>query len=149
MKPSISLIALPLITIMSAAAVPAVPPLRDKTLVVWAAPANLEQRGGSALTIDAGQGLFDGIVFGEQTPRRWMPGSEGWRRTQPDQAEWPAETADGKEYDIWAEAIEPKVKQVMGDNAISPVRRNIATNGSYWQMTKAAPVAANSTAAAR
>ena len=28
------------------------PSLTDKTLVVWAAPANLEQRGGSVLTID-------------------------------------------------------------------------------------------------
>ena len=73
-------------------------PLRDKTLVVWAAPANLEQRGGSALTMDAGQGLFDGIVFGEHTARKWMPGSEAWRRTTPDQAEWPAETADDKTF---------------------------------------------------
>jgi len=121
--------------ITTAVAVPAVEPapLRDKTLVAWVAPANLVQRGG-VLTLDAGQGLFDGIVFGEQTPKKWMPGSEGWRRTQPDQAEWPAETADGKEYDIWAEAIEPKVKQVMGDNAISPVSQKPLDTRPEWEM---------------
>ena len=98
MKQMTKLLIIPLLFTAVAAAAPADPPLRDKTLVVWAAPANLEQRGGSALTIDAGQGLFDGIVFGEHTPRKWMPGSEGWRRTQPDQGEWPAETADGKTF---------------------------------------------------
>ena len=41
------------------------PPLADKTLVVWVAPANLTQRGGSALTIDDGRDNFDAIVFGE------------------------------------------------------------------------------------
>ena len=46
--------------------------LKDKTLVVWAAPANLTQRAGSALTIDDEQSHFDGIVFGEITPRKWM-----------------------------------------------------------------------------
>ena len=98
MKRLTKLLIIPLLLTAAAAAAPADPPLRDKTLVVWAAPANLEQRGGSALTIDAGQGLFDRIVFGEQTSRKWMPGSEGWRRTQSDQAEWPAETADGKTF---------------------------------------------------
>jgi len=98
MKQMTKLLIIPLLFSAVAAAAPADPPLRDKTLVVWVAPANLEQRGGSVLTLDAGQGLFDGIVFGEQTPKKWMPGSEGWRRTQPDQAEWPAETADGKTF---------------------------------------------------
>jgi len=74
------------------------PPLRDKTLVTWVAPANLEQRGGSALTLDAGQGRFDGIVFGEFTPRKWMPGSEGALRTLREQATWPDETAEPKTF---------------------------------------------------
>ena len=77
---------------------PADPSLRDKTLVTWVAPANLEQRGGSALTLDAGQGRFDGVVFGEMTPRKWMPGSEGALRTLREQANWPDETADGKTF---------------------------------------------------
>jgi len=92
------LLVAPLSCILTVAAAPAAepPPLRDKTLVVWAAPANLEQRGGSALTLDAGQGRFDGIVFGENTPKKWMPGSEGWRRTHTEQGAWPDETADGR-----------------------------------------------------
>ena len=72
--------------------------LTDKTLVVWAAPANLTQQAGSALTIDDGQSHFDGIVFGEITDRKWMPGSDYTRRTLKEQADWPAETADGKTF---------------------------------------------------
>ena len=54
----------------------AIPRVNDKTLVAWVAPADLAQRGGSALTIDDGQAHFDGIVFGELTPAKWMPGSD-------------------------------------------------------------------------
>ena len=68
--------------------------LKDKTLVVWAAPANLTQQAGSALTIDDGQSHFDGIIFGEITPKRWMPGSDGFRRTLREQGNWADETAD-------------------------------------------------------
>ncbi len=69
-------------------------PLVDKTLVVWAAPANLTQRGGSALTVDDQYSHFDGIVFGELASARWMAGSEFFTRTQRDQADYPEETAD-------------------------------------------------------
>ncbi len=72
--------------------------LRDKTLVVWAAPANLDQRGGSALSIDNGDGSFDAVVFGELEPKRWMPGSNGFVRTEKNQAAWPAETARPDEF---------------------------------------------------
>ena len=51
-------------------------PLSDKTLVAWVAPANLTQRGGSALTIEKQQGVFDAIVFGEIAPAKWMAASE-------------------------------------------------------------------------
>ncbi len=74
------------------------PPLLDKTLVVWAAPANLAQRGGSALTIEDVRDGFDAIVFGELAPAKWMAGSEMFRRTQKEQAEFPAETADAKKF---------------------------------------------------
>ena len=77
---------------------PASAPLLDKTLVVWAAPANLTQQAGSALTIDDGQSHFDGIVFGEISAKKWMPGSDNFRRTLKEQANWPAETADGKTF---------------------------------------------------
>lgn len=55
--------------------------LVDKTLVVWVAPANLTQRGGSALNLDDGRDRFDGVVFGELSPARWMAGSDHFRRT--------------------------------------------------------------------
>lgn len=83
---------------VSAVAAPAEGPLGDKTLVVWVAPATLDQRGGSALTIDNGDGAFDGIVFGELEPHRWMPGSNGFARTEKQQAGWPAETAGADEF---------------------------------------------------
>ncbi|WP_165250875.1 GH32 C-terminal domain-containing protein [Paludisphaera soli] len=69
------------------------PKLRDKTLVVWVAPANTTQRGTGVLTIQRPGGPFDAIVLGEIAPARWMAGSEFFRRTHADQAAWPAETA--------------------------------------------------------
>lgn len=73
--------------------------LQDKTLVAWVAPANLTQRGGGVLTIQSpnlsGED-FDGIVFGEIAPGRWMAGSEFWHRTQQEQSAVPAETADAQ-----------------------------------------------------
>ena len=70
--------------------------VKDKTLVAWVRVADLDQRGGSVLTIehpDASQ--FDALVFGEGVPRRWMPGSDRFQRTPapPVQSGWPAENA--------------------------------------------------------
>ncbi len=67
--------------------------LGDKTLVAWVAPANLTQRGGSVLTLDDGQGHFDGIVFGELAAGKWMAGSDNYRRTEKNQDAWQLETA--------------------------------------------------------
>ena len=70
------------------------PQLTDKTLVAWVRLADLEQRGGSVLTIEAPDGAqFDGIVFGECAPRRWMAGSDNFRRTAAAQQAWPEERA--------------------------------------------------------
>ncbi len=74
------------------------PQIRDKTLVVWAAPADLDQRGGSALTVDNLDGTFDGIVLGELTARRWMAGSSSFDRTQKEQETYPDETAGPDEF---------------------------------------------------
>ena len=81
------------VSVLLAVSVSAAQPA-DKTLVVWAAPANLTQRGGSALTIDDMQSHFDGVVFGELAPKKWMAGSDFWRRSQKEQGAYPAETAD-------------------------------------------------------
>ena len=72
------------------------PSLQDKTLVAWVALDNLNQRGGSVLTIEDAQKRFDGIVFGELAPGKWMAGSENYARSQMQQAAWPAETADAE-----------------------------------------------------
>ena len=70
------------------------PPLVDKTLVVWVAPANLTQSGGTALTVnDTTIDRFDGVVFAELQPQVWMPGSNGYSRTDKTQTDWPKETA--------------------------------------------------------
>ena len=82
------------IALSGVAAVFAAPDIRDKTLVAWVTPANLTQRGGSVLTIEKTGGVFDAIVFGEITPAKWMPGSDGFRRTKREQEDFPIETAD-------------------------------------------------------
>ena len=54
----------------------------EKTLEVWVQLTNLEQQGGAAITVDALEGgAFDAIVFAEREPKRWMPGSDFFRRT--------------------------------------------------------------------
>jgi len=70
--------------------------IADKTLVAWVSPANLTQRGGSVLTIERPGGVFDAIVLGELAPGKWMPGSNGFSRTEKKQEAFPAETADPK-----------------------------------------------------
>ena len=70
--------------------------IRDKTMVAWVQPFNLDQKGGSVLTLD-NYDHFDAIVFGELSPARWMAGSEGFARTKSDQI-WPPETMNGNEW---------------------------------------------------
>ena len=73
--------------------------LTDKTLVVWVSPANLTQKGGSAMTVnDTTIDRFDGIVFAEIEPSVWMPGSNNYSRTAKKQSGWPKETATPEEF---------------------------------------------------
>ncbi len=73
--------------------------LTDKTLVVWVSPANLTQRGGSALTVnDTTMDRFDGVVFAEIENSVWMPGSNNYNRTHKAQSDWPKETASPDEF---------------------------------------------------
>lgn len=63
-------------------------PLKEKTLEVWVSLANLDQRGGAAISVQTLDGVtFDAIVFGEREPKKWMAGSNGFVRTQPFQGE--------------------------------------------------------------
>jgi hypothetical protein len=58
-------------------------PLKEKTLEVWVSLANLDQRGGAAISVQTLDGVtFDAIVFGEREPKKWMAGSNGFVRTQ-------------------------------------------------------------------
>jgi beta-fructofuranosidase len=68
-------------------------PIKDKTLVAWVSPGHLDQRGGSVLTIEKPGAVFDAIVFGELASATWMPGSDGFRRTKQQQADFPKEDA--------------------------------------------------------
>jgi beta-fructofuranosidase len=66
-------------------------PLRDKTLVVWARPANLDQRGSGTLSVLEAD-AFDSIVLAEVRPGVWMPGSDHFYRTKTDQSGWTQES---------------------------------------------------------
>ncbi|MBM3475976.1 MAG: hypothetical protein FJX75_22130 [Armatimonadetes bacterium] len=82
------------VTLMAdSASYAALPPLTDRTLVAWVTVADLNSRGGSVLTIDDRQTHFDGIIFGELSPAKWMAGSDLYRRTSQQQGDWPTETA--------------------------------------------------------
>ncbi len=65
----------------------------DKTLVAWVSLDNTTQQGGTALTVQRTD-QFDGIVFGERAPGRWMAGSDFFKRTPADQQANALETAD-------------------------------------------------------
>ena len=57
--------------------------IREKTLEAWAVLQNLNQRGGALISLQTLNGNgFDAIVFGERTPRAWMAGSDGFRRSK-------------------------------------------------------------------
>ncbi len=75
------------------------PPLTDKTLVSWAAPADCPQRGGSILTINTTtEDRFDGIVYGELNDKVWMAGSNSYSRTDRHQENWAKETAGPNDF---------------------------------------------------
>ncbi len=74
-----------------AATVPLKQGLGEKTLEAWVTLSDLKQRGGAAISIQTLDGnVFDAIVYGEREPRRWMAGSDFFRRTRSFQG--PAET---------------------------------------------------------
>lgn len=57
--------------------------LSNKTLVSWVSLDDIEQFGGSALTLDGlGSGVYDGLVYGGLAAYNWEAGSNGNLRTQ-------------------------------------------------------------------
>ncbi len=66
--------------------------ITEKTLEAWVSLSSLDQRGGGVLSLETKDGqVFDAIAFGEREPRKWIAGSEFFRRTRDLAA--PAETA--------------------------------------------------------
>jgi hypothetical protein len=97
--------------------------LREKTLEAWVAPANLEQGGGGVLTVESQDGsVFDSIVFAEKEPRKWMAGSDLYRRGKNVKA--PEETAKPDELVHLAIVFRP-------DNSIAIFRNGVAY-GAAW-----------------
>ena len=67
----------------------------DKTLVSWVTLKDKNVRAGSILTIQVGP-EFDGIIFAEKDPKKWMAGSHVFARTQRDRSKTAVEKADDK-----------------------------------------------------
>ena len=57
--------------------------LGAKTLEAWVAPTTLDQRGGGIVSIEStGEHAFDALVFAEKEPRRWVAGSNFFKRSE-------------------------------------------------------------------
>lgn len=57
--------------------------VQEKTLEAWVKLDNLNQQGGGVISLQDQSGtVFDAIVYGEQTPKKWLAGSNGFARTQ-------------------------------------------------------------------
>lgn len=65
----------------------------EKTLVSWVRLTDRSVRSGSVLTVQNGS-AFDGIIFAELSPDKWMAGSDNFRRTDKDQKACVNESAD-------------------------------------------------------
>lgn len=57
--------------------------LHEKTLEALVQLADLQQRGGAAISLQSADGsIFDALVFGERDAGQWMAGSNGFVRSQ-------------------------------------------------------------------
>ena len=66
---------------------PLTKPLSARTLEAWVRVENLNQSGGGVISLQTSDGLiFDAIVFAERESKRWMAGSDGFRRYESFQA---------------------------------------------------------------
>ena len=58
--------------------------INEKTLEAWVKLDNLSQRAGGVITLQNPNGsIFDSIVYAEREGKRWMSGSNGFKRTKP------------------------------------------------------------------
>ena len=89
----------------------------DKTLVAWVSVADLEQRSVSVLTLENPPSEFDGIVFGELEPRKWMAGSDYFRRTQREQGDF-AKEADTDRFIQLAVVYRGKQVEIYRDGTL-------------------------------
>lgn len=69
----------------------------EKTLVVWTAPANTEQRSGSVMVLENPPSEFDALILGEIQAGKWMVGSDYFKRTGREQDHFARETASPEE----------------------------------------------------
>ena len=98
-------------------------PLAAKTLEVWTTVADLGQRGGGVLSVQRKDGgVFDAIVYGERQPRKWIAGSDFFRRTR-DQAA--AEETNGS-----ADLVHLAIVYA-GDNTITLYRNGAPYGAAY------------------
>ena len=67
----------------------------DKTLVSWVTLTDTNTRSGSILTIQRGP-WFDGIIWAERAPGKWMAGSNAFHRTEKEQQHNRVEQADAE-----------------------------------------------------
>ncbi|HKB35188.1 MAG TPA: DUF1549 domain-containing protein, partial [Gemmataceae bacterium] len=97
--------------------------LREKTLEVWTTLSTLTQRGGGVLSVQTRDGrVFDAIVFGEREPKKWIAGSDFFRRTR--DLAGPEETA--RPSDLVHIAI-----VYAADNSITVYRNGVPYGASY------------------
>lgn len=99
--------------------------ITNKTLVSYVRLDNINLYGGSAMTIDKiNSDMFDGIVYGERQPKKWMNGSSGWARTQDLNPGYTESTSN--------QLIQMAVTyQVSGSNVTVTAYRNGQSIGSY------------------
>jgi hypothetical protein len=79
-----------------AASAPLEKAIRERTLEAWVQLDRLDQGGGAVIGLQTLDGsVFDAIVYGERQSRRWVAGSESFRRTRDLNAEPEQEAARG------------------------------------------------------
>ncbi len=102
---------------------PLVRELREKTLEAWVALATLDQSGGGVITVESSNGsVFDSIVFAEKEPRKWVNGSNNFRRSRT--LDGVAETAKPGEFVHLAVVYRP-------DNSVAFYRNGVLYAPAY------------------